>query len=984
MRRVIRSAVFALSAGTTVALLALVSAQAQAPSTVPPAVTFAKDIQPMLEKSCLSCHSADLKLAELDLSTREAAMQGGTHGAVLVPGSADRSKLYRMAAGLDQPKMPMQGDALTSAQLAALKAWIDQGAVWETSVSFAKDIQPILASSCLNCHGESLQLSKFDLRTRESALLGGQHGSDIVPGNAEQSRMYKRVAGLEKPAMPQQGTPLTPAQAAAVKQWINDGAKWDAPPASSSATPAAPSTAASAAIAGLMERPITQEERNYWTFKLPVQTPPPAVANRNLVNPIDRFLEKTRADHGLKAAPRADKNTLVRRAYLDLLGLPPTPAQVQEFVSDQSPDAWENLVDRLLASPHYGERYGRHWLDVARYADSGGFEYDIHRPNAWRYRDYVIKSFNQDKAFTQFLTEQLAGDEMDYRTQDSLVATGFLRMGPRVLFREKDNPERRYDYLDEMLGTIGKGMLGLTVNCARCHNHKFDPIMAKDYYAMEAALFGFVETEYPLAPPDQAEAYLAKNEEINDKVESIRLQIDTLEKPYRDKLNLAEVQKKYPEHIYAAAAKPEAERTPGEQLLAVQVLTGVRASVVEVEALMTPAELARKKELRAEQTALLKQRPKPLPMAEIVTDGDYRFQPLALGDNTISCPKCRIPPPEGGSFIHKGSEPYKVPKSYFLIRGDVESKGPEMKPGFIGVITNGNPPTEIPRPDGRTSGRRLALAKWIASPQNPMTARVWVNRLWQKHFGRGIVSTLENFGKMGALPTHPELLDWLAVEFMNRGWSTKQLNKLMMMSEAYQMASVFEDADSIKNDLENRYLWKFRPQRLDAEIVRDSMLAVGGNINLAIGGEPIFPYIPSDILLGQYRGKWENTLEGPAAWRRGVYVYQRRSLPYPMFDTFDHPDLNAMVGARNVSTVPTQALTLLNNPFVLSQANWLAERVKREASDPYTQVELAYRIALARPATETEISIGLDLVKNRSLESFTHVVLNLDEFLYMR
>jgi hypothetical protein len=707
-------------------------------------------------------------------------------------------------------------------------------------------------------------------------------------------------------------------------------------------------------------------------------------ANKDLINPIDRFLEKARVDRGLTAAPRADRNTLVRRAYLDLLGLPPSPAEIAEFMADQSPDAWEHLIDKLLASPHYGERYGRHWLDVARYADSGGFEYDIHRPNAWRYRDYVIKSFNQDKPYSQFLTEQLAGDEMDYRTEDSLIATGFLRMGPRVLFREKDNPERRYDYLDEMLATIGKGTLGLTVNCARCHNHKFDPIAQKDYYALEASIFGYVETEYPLAPRADAEAYLDKTEEINARLDNIRSEIDKLEKPYRDKLNLEQVKQKFPDNIYQAAAKPENERTPGEELLAVQVLTGVKVSVVEVEKLMSPAELARKKTLTAERTALLKQKPKPLPMAEIVTDGDYRFQPLGLGDNVVSCPKCRIPPAEGGSYLHKGPEPYKVPKSYFLIRGDVESKGPEMQPGFIDVITYGKPPTVIPRPDGKTSGRRLALAEWIASRENPLTARVWVNRLWQKHFGRGIVSTLDNFGKMGDQPTHPELLDWLAVEFMNRGWSSKQINKLMMMSEAYQMASVFDAAADSKNDLENRYLWRFRPQRLDAEVVRDSMLAVGGNINLAMGGEPIFPYIPEDILVGQYRGKWENTPEGPAAWRRGVYVYQRRSLPYPMFDTFDHPDLNASAGARNVSTVPTQALTLLNNPFVLSEAKWLAGRVSREASDPYTQVDLAYRIALARGATENEIGVGIDLIKKQSLESFTHVVLNLDEFLYMR
>jgi hypothetical protein len=960
-------------------VVALLSAQAPAAPSAQPTIAFATDIQPILEKNCMSCHGDAMQMSKFDLRSREAAMSGGAHGMVIVPGSADQSKLYRMVAGLEKPQMPMSGVALPPEDVAKIKAWIDQGLRWETPVTFAKDIQPILANSCWNCHGATVQLSKFDLRTRESALQGGEHGSDIVPGNADASRMYRRVAGLEKPSMPAQGAPLSAAQVAAVKKWIDDGAKFDA---MMSAAPTASSTAA--AMAALMDRPITPEERHYWAFKLPVQAPPPVVANKDLINPIDRFLEKARVDRGLTAAPRADRNTLVRRAYLDLLGLPPSPAEIAEFMADQSPDAWEHLIDKLLASPHYGERYGRHWLDVARYADSGGFEYDIHRPNAWRYRDYVIKSFNQDKPYSQFLTEQLAGDEMDYRTEDSLIATGFLRMGPRVLFREKDNPERRYDYLDEMLATIGKGTLGLTVNCARCHNHKFDPIAQKDYYALEASIFGYVETEYPLAPRADAEAYLDKTEEINARLDNIRSEIDKLEKPYRDKLNLEQVKQKFPDNIYQAAAKPENERTPGEELLAVQVLTGVKVSVVEVEKLMSPAELARKKTLTAERTALLKQKPKPLPMAEIVTDGDYRFQPLGLGDNVVSCPKCRIPPAEGGSYLHKGPEPYKVPKSYFLIRGDVESKGPEMQPGFIDVITYGKPPTVIPRPDGKTSGRRLALAEWIASRENPLTARVWVNRLWQKHFGRGIVSTLDNFGKMGDQPTHPELLDWLAVEFMNRGWSSKQINKLMMMSEAYQMASVFDAAADSKNDLENRYLWRFRPQRLDAEVVRDSMLAVGGNINLAMGGEPIFPYIPEDILVGQYRGKWENTPEGPAAWRRGVYVYQRRSLPYPMFDTFDHPDLNASAGARNVSTVPTQALTLLNNPFVLSEAKWLAGRVSREASDPYTQVDLAYRIALARGATENEIGVGIDLIKKQSLESFTHVVLNLDEFLYMR
>src|SRR5262245_4701835 len=575
MRRFIPSTVLILIA--TASVVVLLGAQGPA-APAQRQIVFAKDVQPILDKNCLSCHGESMQLSKLDLRSRESAMQGGAHGSVIVPGNADQSKLYRMVAGLEKPAMPLSNSTLSADEIETLKAWIDQGAQWDQGVSFAKDIQPILASSCWNCHGDGVQLSKFDLRTRESALRGGEHGSDIVPGNAEQSRMYRRVAGLETPSMPAQGTPLSAEQIAAVKRWIDQGAQWDVPATSlaAPATPAAPAAASagvSPAIAALMERPITQEERNYWAFKLPVQAPPPVVANKNFTNPIDRFLERAREEHDLKPAPRAHPRTLIRRAYLDLLGLPPTPAQVDEFLNDQSPDAWEHLIDTLLTSPHYGERYGRVWLDVARYADSGGFEYDIHRPNAWRYRDYVIKSFNEDKAYTQFIIEQIAGDEMDARAQDSLIATGYLRMGPRVLFREKDNPERRYDYLDEMIGSIGKGMLGLTVNCARCHNHKFDPITAKDYYSLEASLFGYVETEYPLLPKAEADVWLAKNEEINNKMDAIRAEIDKLEKPYRDKLNLEQVKQKYPDNIYQAAAKLESERTPGEQLLAIQVLT---------------------------------------------------------------------------------------------------------------------------------------------------------------------------------------------------------------------------------------------------------------------------------------------------------------------------------------------------------------------------------------------------------------------------
>ncbi len=748
-----------------------------------------------------------------------------------------------------------------------------------------------------------------------------------------------------------------------MKRWIDAGAVWEA------GITARPEAAAPPAIE---ERPITDEERAYWAFTPPVQIPLPEVARTDLVHPIDRFLEQARASRGLVAAPRADRRTLVRRAHLDLLGLPPTPAEVERFVADNRPNAWERLIDTLLASPHYGERYGRHWLDVARYADSGGFEYDVHRPNAWRYRDYVIGAFNADKPYDVFLTEQLAGDEMDGKTHDSLIATGFLRAGPRVLFREKDNPERRFDYLDDVIGAIGKGTLGLTIGCARCHDHKFDPIRQKDYYAIQASIFGYVETSVPLAPPAEAAAYLAKNEELDARRAALRAKVAALEKPHRERLELAMIKARFSGAIYQAAAKPEAARTPGERLLAIQVFEAVTAPAAEVDKALAPAERTAKRELDAQLRALELERPPPLPMADIATDGDHRFSPLGEGDETVSCPKCRIPPPFPGSYLHKGPGRYEMPPSYFLIRGDVESRGPQMQPGFVQVVTRGSPPTEIPRPDGRTSGRRLALAKWIGSAENPLTARVIVNRLWQKHFGRGIVSTLENFGKMGEAPSHPELLDWLAVEFVRGGWSIKQANRLMMTSEAYQMASSGTDAGA-GADPENRYLWRFRPQRLDAEIVRDSMLVAGGNINLEVGGEPIFPFMPADVLTGQFRGKWVNTPDGPAAWRRGVYVYRRRSLPYPMFDTFDHPDMNVVAGARNVSTVPTQALTLLNNPFVLAQADRLADRVRQAAADPAAQVDLAYRIALARPpaAGRTRRRARADSRRSRSRRSRT-------------
>ena len=728
---------------------------------------------------------------------------------------------------------------------------------------------------------------------------------------------------------------------------------------------------------------IPAAARNYWAFKLPVQAPVPAVA-APLNHPIDRFLEKVRQDKGLTAAPRASRLTLLRRAYIDLIGLPPTPAEAAAFLADNRPDAWERLIETLLASPHYGERWGRHWLDVARYADSSGFEQDYDRPNAWRYRDYVIRAFNQDKPYDVFLKEQIAGDELDQKSDDTFIATGFLRAGPRVAFREKDNPERRYEYLDDLIATTGRGVLGLTVQCARCHNHKFDPIPQRDYYSLMTSFFGYVETTRPLVPPAEAAEYERKVRNVEALQAPLKAEIKKIEAPYADRVR-KEAYKRFPEDVQRAIAKPEAERTEGERLLAEQVIGGVSVTGRAVDRFLTPDEAARKKQLTDQIAALEKEKPKPIPVAEIVTDGDYRFAPDGSGDEVVGCPKCRVWDVTNGSFLHTGPGKYEAPPSYLLIRGDPTAKGSQMKPGFVTAATYGNPPTETPPADGRTSGRRRALAEWLASPNNPLTARVIVNRIWHHHFGRGIVSTLDNFGKMGEAPTHPELLDWLAVEFVKRGWSIKQMHRVMMTSEAYRMASAFEHEADREKDPQNQYLWRFNARRLDAEIVRDNILAASGGINLAVGGPPVFPPLPKGLLTEASHGIWKTEEEGPGVWRRSVYVYRKRGLAFPMFQVFDLPEQNVTAAARYVSTVPTQALTLLNDTFVLRHAQLFADRVKKDAGDdPVKQVDLAYRIALTRPPTQTELAMALETVQKQSLVDLTDVLFNVNEFVYMR
>ncbi len=885
-----------------------------------------------------------------------------------------------------------RSSVLFGVTLAAVLGLAATAGAQNAPINFTDHIRPIMERACWNCHGEAAQLSDLDLSSRDGALEGGTKGPAIVPGRAEDSLLFRMVAGLDQPSMPMTGDPLSDAELAAVRTWIDEGAHWDTGEV----------TAAADALAALENDELPPGARDYWAFQHPRQAPVPA--SPEFDHPVDRFLEASRKDAGLTAAPRADRLTLLRRAYLDLIGLPPTPEQIDEFLADTERGAWERLIDKLLDSPHYGERWGRHWLDVARYADTDGFEQDYVRLNMWRYRDYVIDAFNDDKPYNQFLREQIAGDELDYVTDETRIATGFLRSGPRVNFREKDNPERRHDYLDDMLATVGRGVLGMTVHCARCHDHKFDPILQKDYYSMQASIFGYVEIDYPLLDRDEADAYFAAMRDVDERQRPLRDEVDEIETPYREELRAKMIRERFPENVQAAAFKPEAERTPGEQLLAVQVLT-INPPRTQVAEALSPEDKARVDDLNARIEALEDERPPTPAMAHIVTDGDYRFAPDGPGDQVIGCPECRTPPEVDGTYLYEeGGPAYQAPPNYFLIRGDPFSPGSPMSPGFLTAATYGDPPTEIPRPDGRTSGRRLALAEWIASRDNPLTARVMANRIWHHHFGRGIVRTLDNLGRMGDEPTHPELLDWLAVEFMDRGWSIKEMHRLLMTSEAYRMASSFPHEASADADPENNLLWRYRPQRIEAEILRDSIMTVSGGIDLTVGGPAIFPHIPSDILF-QSDGKgfwcgspppgrritapstgiWCEEPDRPEVWRRSVYVFRRRSLGFPFFDTFDLPDQNQTAAARNVSTVSTQALTLMNNPFVLNQAELFAERLEREApGDLDAQIDLAYLIALTRKPTDTEREVARGLAMEQSLVDFTHVMMNLNEFLYLR
>lgn len=807
-------------------------------------------------------------------------------------------------------------------------------AVADSAALFNKEVKPILQENCIACHRGTEPMGGLRLTSRAAILKGGASGPAVVLAKPNESLLLAAVNHQGR-QMPPQGK-MAPKKIEALTRWVNRGLPW----------PEGPEGNVEAEEQHAGPPKVTPETMKFWSFQ-PVKRPAvPKVKNGAWVkSPIDAFVMAKLEKNSLTPAPPASKTALIRRVYFDLIGLPPPPEAVAAFVADTSPGAYEKVVDRLLASPQYGERWARHWLDVVRYAESNSFERDDPKPFAWRYRDYVIHSLNTDKPYDLFVREQLAGDELDRVTPETIIATGFYRLG-----QWDDEPadplQARYDELDDVVATTSQAFLGMTVNCARCHDHKIDPIPQKDYYRLMA--FFQNTTRYGLRSPES----VAKN--------SLRV----------------------------IAPKEEQERFAAESAVYKGKLDGVNAQLKVIEDVVTPDFApVEKEDFKYDQNrvALLRKRVPALLSEEKF--GHYA-QLMKERDTLLKSPPRGLA--QALSIKENGTE---APRTFLLMRGNPHAPGDEVEPGFPSVLAPPRPKIR-PAASGESTGRRRALADWIASPANPLTARVQVNRIWQRHFGRGIVRSSNNFGFQGTPPTHPELLDWLASEFVKNNWKMKPLHKMILLSSTYRMSSR-GNPKALAKDPENDLLWRFDMRRLDAEEIRDSILAVNGSLNTALGGPPIYPAIPPEVLAGQSRpGHGWPTSPPEQQTRRSVYVHVKRSLSLPILASFDAADTDASCPVRFATTQPTQALSMLNSTFVNEQARIFADYLRKHAgNDPVAQVKLALRRTLQRAPTQPEISRGVKMMrslqnehkvaKEDALRYFCIVALNLNEFIYL-
>lgn len=715
---------------------------------------------------------------------------------------------------------------------------------------FESSIRPLLIAHCIECHGPDRQESGLRLDLRPGWMKGGDRGPAIVPGDPENSILLLAVKHAD-PNLQMPEEKLSDVDIAAIEKWIREGAVDPRETAETSS------------------KHVVSDPRTFWSFQPVREIDPPAVTQPDWIRtPVDAFILAQLDANGLKPSPRADARTLVRRAYFDLIGLPPTPEQIEAFEREPTQDAWVRLIDQLLASPQYGERWGRHWLDVARYADSGGFETDVYYRNAWRYRDYVVKSFNDDKPYDVFVQEQIAGDELwpdditlngnytiapeKVRHLEAWTGTGLYTLGPQVHESNMDGKKIRYETWSDWVDTTGAAFMGLTFSCARCHDHKFDPITQQDYYAMQAIFSGSREIEYPII----------------------------------DAMGITDFKQHYP-RILAVEESRRALR-------------------------MFDARMAGKSQSPEEQSERQN-------LLNAIANNV-----LALPENTaLGVPLVGLMETPTVSVV--GHErPELIAPVYLLNRGELSRPRDAVAPGL---------PEALKRASGWQESmpghlkNRAALAQWLTSPKHPLTARVMVNRIWHGHFGRGLVGSLNDFGQMGERPTHPELLDWLAGQFMKSGWSIKQMHRTMMLSSTYQMHSVATSEENASIDPQNRHFWKMNRRRLEAEVLWDSIHSVAGTLNLKMGGRPVVPPLEPEAGAPGY---WIVSADPAEHTRRGLYILQRRNYRFPMFDVFDLPVNAVSAPARDVTTVAPQALWMMNNPTAVLQSQAFAARLRNE------------------------------------------------------
>ncbi len=807
----------------------------------------------------------------------------------------------------------------------------------KADVSFERNVRPIFAERCEMCHGQRNPSAQLSVTNVSALVKGGASGPAIRPGHADGSLLINMVSG-DKPRMPKFGVPLTAAQIATIRRWIDDGAHDDSK-------------------AGATEV--------WWSLK-PLQRPPiPATGNdRWAATPIDAFvLERLRAE-GLTPSPEADRRILIRRLYFDLTGLPPTPAEIEAFISDRAPDAYEKIVDRLLASDQYGERWARHWFDVVHFGESHGYDKDKPRLHAWPYRDYVIHAFNSDKPYARFVEEQIAGDVLFPDDPQALVATGFLAAGPwdfvgheelREGTAEKDST-RSLDR-DDMVAATMSTFTSMTVHCARCHNHKFDPIPQQDYYNLQSVFAGIDRVDRPF---DDDPALNRRRQALLKQKQAIQIRLQ----PLLDKVEFA--------------SNPEIVELDNS-------IQDASLLLAHMGTPKTPQEVEEKKRLETRRAADRKRRQQIVDT--LVGPETYagierikaEFKPIDEQYNAL--PKPRLVYAAGSYFERAGTfRPALQPRPVFVLaRGNVRSPGAEAKPAALSCVSLLKAQFDLADASDEGS-RRAALARWIVDDRNMLTWRSIVNRVWQYHFGTGIVDSANDFGHMGTKPTHPELLDWLAVWFRDDAHgSLKQLHRLIVTSSAYKQTSAYRE-ETAKVDSENRLLWRMNRTRLDAEELRDAMLSVAGRLDPTKGGPSIQMFYFKDDHSPVYDYARYDP-DGPGGNRRSIYRFTVRSMPDPFMERLDCPDASILTPKRSTTITAIQALAVWNNRFVLRTAEHFAERLSK--LDRTEQVDEAVRLALGRSPTESEHRQYSSYAAKYGLANLCRVLFNTNEFLFI-